>query len=84
LRNSAFEAEGWMLNVSRGGARLVLDGAVDLGAMYQLEMGDVRAVRDVRIIWIQDEADGQIVGVQFLDADGSVPPPPAASDSGGS
>jgi hypothetical protein len=30
----------------------------------------------VKIIWAQDEADGQIVGVQFLDAEGSIPPPP--------
>jgi len=49
-----------------------------LGGEYTVEIGTDAEPRDVRIIWIQDEADGQIVGVQFLDTDGSVPPPAAA------
>jgi hypothetical protein len=49
---------------------------VELGQQYQVEMGVEAEPRDVRIVWAQDEADGQIVGVQFLDGDGSVPPPP--------
>jgi hypothetical protein len=57
----------------------VLEEAVDLGAVYQVVIGDQIDARDVRVVWAQDEADGQIVGVQFLDAEGSVPPPPVAT-----
>jgi len=54
----------------------VLEEAVELGALYQVEIGFEPETRQVRIVWAQDEADGQIVGVQFLDTDGSIPPPP--------
>jgi hypothetical protein len=54
---------------------------VELGEQYQVEMGIESEPRDVRIVWTQDEADGQIVGVQFLDGEGSVPPPPARRKS---
>jgi hypothetical protein len=56
----------------------VLEEAVELGAQYQVEIGLEPEARHVRIVWAQDEADGQIVGVQFLDVDGSIPPPPVA------
>jgi c-di-GMP-binding flagellar brake protein YcgR len=78
VRGDAFQTTGWTLNISRGGARLVLEEAVELGALYQVEIGFESEARQVRIIWAQDETDGQIVGVQFLDTDGSIPPPPVA------
>jgi hypothetical protein len=60
----------------------VLEEPVELGQKYQVEMGTEAESREVRIVWAQDEADGQIVGVQFLDVvDGTVPPPPKASGS---
>jgi hypothetical protein len=76
LENS--EATGWTLNISRGGARLVLMEPVELGGIYDLRIGEGESLREVRIIWLQDEADGQIAGVQFLDGDGSIPPPPSS------
>jgi len=76
LHREAFQTTGWTLNISRGGARLVLEESVELGAEYTVDIGVGPEPRDVRIVWVQDEADGQIVGVQFLDTDGSVPPPP--------
>lgn len=48
---------------------------MELGAEYTVQIGSETEPREVRIVWAQDEADGQIVGVQFLDTDGSVPPP---------
>jgi hypothetical protein len=75
VRNDGFETAGWTLNISRGGARLVLEEAVQLGGLYQVELGVEAEPRQVRIVWAQDETDGQIVGVQFLDTDGSIPPP---------
>jgi hypothetical protein len=64
--------------MSRGGARLVLEESVEPGTEYTAQIGPDSEPREVRIVWVQDEADGQIVGVQFLDTDGSVPPPPVA------
>lgn len=75
LRRDAFATSGWTLNLSRGGARLVLEEPVELGALYQVQVGEQFDAREARIVWVQDEADGQIVGVQYLDTDGSVPPP---------
>jgi hypothetical protein len=75
LRRGSFQTNGWTLNISRGGARLVLEEAVELGEQYEAELGLDTEPRPVRIVWTQDEADGQIVGVQFLDDAGSVPPP---------
>jgi hypothetical protein len=75
------EASGWTLNISRGGARLVLEETVELGEIYDLTLGE-QDPREVRIVWLQEESDGQIAGVQFLDTDGSVPPPPSAPSQG--
>lgn len=80
LRRDAAELSGWTLNISRGGARLVLEERAELGGIYHLELGAAAELREVRIVWVQDESDGQIVGVQFLDGDGSVPPPDAVPE----
>ncbi|HEX5102134.1 MAG TPA: PilZ domain-containing protein [Polyangiaceae bacterium] len=74
--------EGWTLNVSRGGLRAVVEHALDPALEYQVEVGDGPA-RRACIAWSKGEADGQIVGLRFLDVEGSVPPEdgttPAAS-----
>jgi len=75
------EVEAWTLNLSRGGLRLVVDRAVTVGADYSVRVGDAEA-RPARVVWVRDEADGQIAGMQFLDVEGgAVPgsefPPPA-------
>jgi hypothetical protein len=31
--------------------------------------------RRARVVWSQDEPDGSVVGMEFLDADDSIPPP---------
>jgi hypothetical protein len=58
----------------------VLEEPVELGACYSIEMGLESEAREVRIVWVQDEADGQIVGVEFTDRAGSVPPPSSAAN----
>jgi len=79
LRAPAFETVAWTLNLSRGGVRLIVEEPLELGATYELVIGDADppVVRQGRVVWVQDEADGQICGVQFLDTEGSVPPPDA-------
>ena len=72
-----FEASGWTLNVSRGGARLVLfDEEVQTGVQYMVTLGEKSKGRAAEVIWVRKEPDGQIVGVKFKDVEGTVPPPP--------
>lgn len=66
---------GWALNISRGGMRIVLEDPLEAQSNYELLVGDDRVVaRPVRVVWIKEQADGQIAGLQFLDAEGTVPP----------
>ena len=75
MRAGATEVIGWTLNVSRGGVRVIVEDPVELGKEYQIVVGDGLArPRPGRVVWVQDEADGQIAGVQFLDSDGTPPP----------
>ncbi len=85
LHRPSGEVEGWTLNVSRGGVRIVVEEPLELGGEYEISIGeDEHVQRPCRVVWVQDEADGQIVGVQFLDTKagapppGTLPPPPSA------
>ena len=79
LRAGDFVATGWSLNLSRGGVRVVLEDAVELGAEYSVTVGPEgepgAKVHQARVVWLQDEADGQIAGIQFLDEEGGPPAP---------
>ena len=71
IRGPDFETHGWTLNVSRGGMRAIVEEPVKSGVEYWLLVGeDEGAARKVSIVWVQDEADGQIVGLRFLDVPG--------------
>jgi len=77
--------DGWALNASRSGVRAILEESVTLGAEYDVEVGEATA-RPGRVVWLQEEKDGAIVGVHYLDEhgrSGSIPdiqaltPPPS-------
>jgi len=79
--------EGWALNVSRGGVRVILEETVELGKEFDVTVGDPEkegtAARG-RIVWIQEEPDGVVAGVEFVGHSGhhpSSPPPPAPEGS---
>jgi len=75
LRGAGSETHGWTLNVSRGGMRAIVEEPVATEVEYELSVGDSdEPPRKVAVVWIQEEADGQIVGLRFLDVEGSVPP----------
>jgi len=70
LRNGTAELSGWALNASRGGIRVIVEDKVELGGEYDVEMGSEEGAgkkRRGRVVWVQEEADGMIVGVEFLD-----------------
>jgi len=69
LRGPNFETHGWTLNRSRGGVRAIVEEALAEGSEYDLIVGDDESTsRKVSAVWVQNEADGQIVGLRFLDA----------------
>lgn len=77
--------EGWALNISRGGLRAILEDKVILGQKFEITMGTDEVIhRTGRIVWVQEEPDGVIVGVEFTGLSGthkSVPPAPPGAQS---
>lgn len=75
--------DGWALNVSRGGLRAIVEDKVILGQKFEIEVGtDEPNRRSGRIVWVQEEPDGAIVGIEFSGAAAahhSVPPAPPGS-----
>jgi len=77
VRSAGFETHGWTLNVSRGGIRAIVEDPLLQSAEYELLVGDeeTAVARRASVVWLQDESDGQIVGLKYLDVeDGSDPP----------
>jgi hypothetical protein len=72
--------EGWALNVSRGGVRVILEQPVELGQEFDITVGEQNSSplqRRGRVVWVQEERDGVVVGLEFLGVSGhqrSVPP----------
>jgi hypothetical protein len=81
LKRDEQTLEGWALNVSRGGVRLILEDPVKLGDEFEVTIGAVESsplVRRARVVWIQEEPDGAIVGLEFIGVSATerlVPPP---------
>jgi len=73
IRANSLETSGWTLNVSRGGIRAVVEDPLDPETEYEVSVGS-ESPRRARIAWSRQEADGQIVGLRFLDVEGSIPP----------
>lgn len=76
--------DGWALNVSRGGLRAILEERVALGQSFEVSLGsDELLQRAGRIVWVQEEPDGVICGIEFTGLSGthkSVPPPPPGAE----
>lgn len=73
--------EGWALNMSRGGLRAIVESPLEVGTEFQIVVGDAERPRAGKIVWLQQEKDGAIVGVAFLDVERpSAPPPPEDAD----
>jgi hypothetical protein len=73
LLGGGAELSGWALNASRGGIRIILEDKVELGHEYDVEVGGGEGAgkaRRGRVVWVQEEADGMIVGVEFVDQKG--------------
>ncbi len=70
--------DGWALNISRGGVRAIVEESVELGEEFEITIGDETGsaavlTRRARVVWVQDEPDGMIVGLEFIFASGAPP-----------
>lgn len=66
LSGASYRARAWTLNVSEGGLRVVVEDPISVGAVVDVgRLGT--APRLARVVWIQDEPDGQIIGLQFVE-----------------
>ncbi len=76
--------EGWALNVSRGGVRAILEEKVELGSEFEITIGEggkAPLTRQGRVVWVQEEQDGVIVGIEFISLSGTHrSAPPSAPD----
>ena len=62
--------EGWALNVSRGGMRVILEQKVELGAEFEVTISspeEPMVSQAGRIVWVQEEPDGVVAGIEFRD-----------------
>jgi hypothetical protein len=63
--------DGWALNVSRGGVRVILEEKVEPGTEFVVTVSagiDLLrpSVRQVgRVVWVQEEPDGVVAGIEF-------------------
>jgi hypothetical protein len=81
--------DGWALNVSRGGLRVILEEKVEPGDDVEVTLLDgpgddgpaSGSAYAGRIVWVQEEHDGVVAGIAFAKGQGpapSEPPPPVA------
>ncbi|MEO8875166.1 MAG: PilZ domain-containing protein [Polyangiaceae bacterium] len=69
---------GWALNMSRSGIRAILEERVLAGVDYEVTIGEVgtsQLTRRARVVWVQEEHDGVVVGLEFLVAMAVTAPP---------
>jgi hypothetical protein len=77
--------DGWALNISRGGVRIIVEDPVELGEEYEVTIGEEGAsslTRKGRVVWVQEEPDGLIVGIEFIYQSGAQPSADALGVSG--
>jgi hypothetical protein len=63
--------EGWALNVSRGGVRVILEEKIEPGTHFEVTLlgrpgpGDPPSPQVGRVVWVQEEPDGVVAGIEF-------------------
>ena len=74
--------DGWTLNASRGGVRVIAEEILELGLEIMVRVGDDGPQRPGRVVWVQDEPDGCIAGIAYLDVprDEASEVPPAVEE----
>ena len=74
LKGGEATLDGWTLNLSRGGVRVIVEQPVALGEVFDVTVGLADSsplARCGRVVWFQEEADGYIAGIAFVASHGS-------------
>lgn len=60
--------EGWTLNISHGGMRVITEAMLHVGELLTLEVpSKVACYRGrVRVQWVRSESDGVVAGLEFV------------------
>jgi hypothetical protein len=82
--------DGWALNISRGGLRVILEETVEPGDEVEVTLLDGSgndgpssgSVQVGHVVWVQEESDGVVAGIAFAVATPSSPPPPNPAPGG--
>jgi hypothetical protein len=67
--------EGWALNISRGGVRVILEEKIEPGTHFEVSLvgrpsgTDLPSPQVGRVVWIQEEPDGVVAGLEFRSED---------------
>jgi PilZ domain len=67
--------EGWALNVGRGGVRVILEERIEPGKHFEVTIigrpagVDATSPQVGRVVWIQEEPDGVVAGIEFRSED---------------
>ena len=68
--------DGWALNVGRGGVRVILEEKIEPGTHFEVTLvgrpadADPPSPQVGRVVWIQEEPDGVVAGIEFRSEDG--------------
>jgi hypothetical protein len=81
--NGATNGEGWTLNLSSGGIRILTTRFLSVDDVLQLQPGEAEGAafytgRWCRVVWVKRYRDGFVAGMVFTDLSRS---PPADSPS---
>jgi PilZ domain len=63
--------EGWALNVSRGGVRVILEEKIEPGTHFEVTLIGRQSGTDLPspqvgcVVWVQEEPDGVVAGIEF-------------------
>lgn len=67
--------EGWALNISRGGVRVILEEKIEVGSHFEVSLvgrptgTDLPSPQVGRVVWVQEEPDGVVAGLEFRSED---------------
>jgi hypothetical protein len=70
---SGLALEGWALNASRGGVRVILEEKVALGAEFEVMLAEGAEgsgsglPQRGRVVWVQEEPDGVVAGIEYCE-----------------
>ena len=64
------ESRGWCLNISKGGARIMINQKLTIGEILEIKIERANDWRKVtgRVVWVKPLADGCIAGIAFIES----------------